>query len=78
MRNQGRQNEFKSGAAKREVWGLYLLQGCKGQSPLVGVRGTKPPEGSAFSKMKLEFVHQVDGTIITKLLTKSLFFPFLS
>ena len=29
--------------------------------------------------MRLEFVHQVDGTIITKLLTKSLcFFPFFT
>ena len=50
----------------------------RGRAPWWG-SGAKPPEGSAFSKMRLEFVHQVDGTIITKLLTKSLcFFPFLS
>ena len=49
----------------------------KGQSPFGEGQGAKPPEGSTFSKMRLEFVHQVDGTIITKLLTKSLcFFPF--
>ena len=48
--------------------------GIQGAEPLSGGQGAKPPEGSAFSKMRLEFLHQVDGTIITKLLTKSLCF----
>ena len=50
----------------------------QGAEPLGGGQGAKPPEGGTFSKMRLEFVHQVDGTIIIKLLTKSVcfFFPF--
>ena len=51
-------------------------RGIQGAEPLCGGQGAKPPEGSSFSKMSLEFVHQGDGTIITKLLTKSLFFSF--
>ena len=76
MKRQGHRNKFKSGRAKRGVWGLYTQRGFKGHSPLVGVGGTAP-EASAFSKMRLEFVQKVDGTIITKLLIKS-FFLFLS
>ena len=49
----------------------------QGTEPLGGGQGAKPPEASAFSKMRLEFVKQVDGTIVTKLLIKSLCFsPF--
>ena len=57
---QGRQNEFKSGTAHR---GLGVsLSGGRGQSPLKLV---------LFSKMRLEFVKQIDGTIITKVLIRS-------
>ena len=55
---------------------MYPQWGSKGQSPLVGVRA-KPLEARAFSKMRLEFVQQVDGSIIKKLLIKSYYvFPF--
>ena len=54
--------------------GVVPPAGIQGAEPLDGGQGAKPPEGSAFSKMRLEFVHQVDDTIITKLLTKSLCF----
>ena len=75
--NQERRNDFKSGAAKRGGLGVAPPAGIEGAEPLGGGQGAKPPEGSAFSKMRLEFVHQVDGTIITKLLTKKFFFfPF--
>ena len=45
--------------------------GIKGADSVGGGQGTKPPEASTFSKMRLEFVQQVDGTIITKLIIKS-------
>ena len=74
---QGRRNEFKSGTVKRRGLGLYPQWGCKGQSPLVGVRLRSSLKLALFSKMRLEFVQQVDGTIITKFLIKSLcFLPF--
>ena len=46
----------------------------QGAEPFGGGQEAKPPKASSFLKMILEFVQQVDGTIITK---KSLFFPFL-
>ena len=68
---QGRQNEFKRG-----VWG-WTPSGMQGAEPLGGGLGGKKL-ASPFSKMKLEFVQQVDGTLITKKLSKSsCFFPFL-
>ena len=70
---QGRRNKFKSGGAKRGSGGCTPSGDPRGRAPWWG-SGAKPPEVSAFSKMRLEFVHQVDGTIITKLLTKSLYF----
>ena len=45
--------------------------GIQGAGPLGGGEGAKPPEASAFSKIRLEFVRQVDGTSITKVLIKS-------
>ena len=59
----------------RLKWGLGIVPpaGIKGAEPLCGGQGVKPLEGSAFSEMRLEFVHQVDGTIITKLF---MFIPF--
>ena len=50
--------------------------GIKGGEPVGGGQGAKPPVASAFSKMRLEFVQQVDGTIITKLVIKSYVFSF--
>ena len=48
---------------KKRVWGLY---------PSCDLRvRAKPHEASTFSKMRLEFVQQVDGTTITKVLIKS-------
>ena len=46
----------------------------KGVDPVGGGQGAKSPEASTFLKMRLEFVQQVDGTIITKLVIKSFFF----
>ena len=62
---------FKSGTGKMGVWGSPA--GIQGTEPLGGGEGEKPPEARAFSKMRLEFVQQVDGTIsiITKVLIKS-------
>ena len=50
--------------------------GIKEGEPVGGGQGVKPPVASAFSKMRLEFVQQVDGTIITKLVIKSYVFLF--
>ena len=36
-------------------------QGMQGAEPLGGGQGVLPSEASAFSKMRLEFVQQVDG-----------------
>ena len=75
---QGRRKEFESGTAKG-VWGLYSQWGSKarkGQTPLVGVRGQSPLKLVLFFKNELEFVQQVDGTIITKLIIKSYVFSF--
>ena len=57
--------------------GVVPPVGIKGVDPVGGGQGAKPPEASAFSKMRLEFVQQADGTIITKLVIKSyVFFLF--
>ena len=76
---QGCRNESKSGTAKRGVLGVVPPVGMQGTEPLGGGQGAKPPEASAFSKMRLEFVQHVDDTMITKLLMKRFcFFHFLS
>ena len=55
---------------KRGSGGCTPSRDPRGRAPFGGGQWAKPPEGNAFSKMRLEFVHQVDGTMITKLLTK--------
>ena len=45
--------------------GVVPSAGIQGVESLGGGQGAKPPEASAFSKMRLEFVQQVHGTIIT-------------
>ena len=49
---RGHRNDCKSGTAKTRVWGLYPQWGSKGQRPFGGGQGAKPPEASAFSKMR--------------------------
>ena len=72
---QGHRNKFKSSMAKTGVWGFWLPAGIQGAESLGGggVRVAKPREARAFLKMRLEFVQQVDGTMITKVLIKSIF-----
>ena len=41
--------------------GVAPPQGMQGAEPLGGGQGALPSEASAFSKMRLEFVQQVDG-----------------
>ena len=58
------------GTILKVVWlkGESGVQGAAGGAePLDGGQGAKPPEASAFPKMRLEFVQQVDGTIIHKI-----------
>ena len=56
--------------------GVVPPAGIKGGEPVGGGQGAKPPVASAFSKKRLQFVQQVDGTIITKLVIKSYVFSF--
>ena len=64
---QGRRNKFKSGTAIRGSGGGTPSGDPRGRAPLWG-------SGGAFSKMRLEFVQQIDSIIITKLLIKKGFF----
>ena len=43
MRNQGRQNEFKSGAAKTGGLGVVPPAGMQGAEPLGGGQGDEAP-----------------------------------